>query len=123
MADGDGPFGSMLLTDDHGTWDPVRPADLDKNPLPPVAADGTAECFQCKQRFPFEKLEIAPAGGAVNAYACKPCLLRTAQANTPAIDVENMSLKSNSAGRTMLVIGLIVVAIGIGVAIVMARVA
>lgn len=122
MADGDGPFGSMLLTDDHGTWDPVRPADLDKNPLPPVAADGTAECFQCKQRFPLAKLDVASAGGAINAYSCHPCLLRTAQANTPAIDVENMSLRSRSLGRTIAVIGASVVAIGIGVAIYLARV-
>jgi hypothetical protein len=122
MADQDGPFGGMLLSDDHGTWDPVRPADLEKNPLPPVAADGTAECFQCKQRFPLAQLEITPAGGTINAYACKPCLLRAAQANTPAMDVENMSLRSRSLGRTIAVIGAIAVAIGIGVAIYLARV-
>ncbi|HEX5063867.1 MAG TPA: hypothetical protein VFV99_31020 [Kofleriaceae bacterium] len=72
-------------------WDPVVPADLHANPLPPVAEDGTAECWQCKTRLPFAQLDIAG-----NAYSCRPCMLRTAQANAShdaaAIDVDTVKI-------------------------------
>lgn len=72
-------------------WDPVVPADLHANPLPPVAEDGTAECWQCKTRLPFSQLDIAG-----NAYSCCPCMLRTAQRNAAAdvahIDVDHVKI-------------------------------
>ena len=72
-------------------WDPVVPADLHANPLPPVAADGTAACWQCKAILPFAQLDIAG-----NAYSCRPCMLRTAQVNASMdaskIDVDNVKI-------------------------------
>ena len=83
----------LRLLDEPGSrgWDPVVPADLHANPLPPVAADGTAECWQCKTRLPFAQLDIAG-----NAYSCRPCMLRTAQLSAAhdaaAVDVDNVKI-------------------------------
>jgi hypothetical protein len=110
-----GGVASSLLGDNHGTWDPVVPHDLHANPLPPVAPDGTAECWQCQTRFAFAQLDISG-----NAYSCRPCLLRTAQANAPAPELD---LKiERSWGRILAVFALVALAIGVGVVIVIARV-
>lgn len=70
-------MGAGALTsvfDEHKGRDVVVPPDLHLAKLPPVAADGTAECWRCRQRLPFAKLEITG-----DTYACGPCVLRAAQ--------------------------------------------
>jgi hypothetical protein len=85
-------MGAGALTgvfDEHKGRDVVIPPDLHLAKLPPVAADGTAECWMCKQRMPFAQLEIAG-----DAYACGPCMVRTAQARAAqdAVDVDNVKI-------------------------------
>src|SRR5262245_19314074 len=86
-----GLLGHVLT--DHKGWDPVVPADLHANPLPPVADDGTAECWQCKTRLPFAQLDITG-----NTYSCRPCMLRTAQANA-ALDAQSVDVDHVKIGR------------------------
>jgi hypothetical protein len=65
----------------------VVPPDLHLAKLPPVAADGTAECWMCRQRMPFAQLDITG-----DTYACRPCAMRAAQvaaAQSP-VDVETV---------------------------------
>lgn len=97
----------MMLTDQKG-WDPVVPEDLHANPLPPVAADGTAECWQCKARLPFSQLDIAG-----NAYACRPCMLRTAQANA-SVDAASVDVDNVKIGRGRWWISVLIAAAVIG---------
>jgi hypothetical protein len=85
-------MGAGALTgvfDEHKGRDVVIPPDLHLAKLPPVAADGTAECWMCKQRMPFGQLEIAG-----DVYACGPCMLRQAQAlaQQQAVDVDNVKI-------------------------------
>jgi hypothetical protein len=65
-----GSLTRTLLSDDHGTWDPVVPPDLHLAKLPAVADDGTAVCGTCGNRFPFAQLDIAGDG-----YACRTCAI------------------------------------------------
>ena len=85
-------MGAGALTgvfDEHKGRDVVVPPDLHLAKLPPVAADGTAECWMCKQRMQFAQLDIAG-----DAYACRPCLMRQAQmaAAEQAVDVDNVKI-------------------------------
>jgi hypothetical protein len=104
-----GRLGESILTDPKG-WDPVIPADMYTSKLPPVAADGTAECWRCKTRMPFAELDIAN-----EAYCCKPCGFKAAQMNalmtTPA-DLENHKIGRSWTG-TLIVLGVVVMAIGL----------
>jgi len=89
----EGGRGLVRLLDEPRSrgWDPVVPADLHSNPLPAVADDGTAECWQCKARLPFDQLDIAR-----NSYSCRPCMLRTAKLlashDAEAVDVEQVKI-------------------------------
>jgi hypothetical protein len=86
--------------------DVVVPPDLHLAKLPPVAADGTAECSRCKQQFPFARLHIAG-----DAYACGGCLLRQAQvAAAQQGDLANIKL---ARGRWWLVPALVLGVIAI----------
>ena len=67
------------------------PADLHLAKLPPVAADGTAECWRCRTRIAFAQLDIAG-----DAYVCRPCQMRTAQVEAPAVDLDNVKLGSGT---------------------------
>ena len=73
-----GSLTRTLLSDDHGTWDPVRPPDLHLAKLPAVADDGTAVCTTCGGRFPFAALDIAGDG-----YACRACAIGPVTAPSP----------------------------------------
>ncbi len=59
--------------------------------LPPVGADGKAECWRCMSRFPFEQLDIAN-----EAYVCRPCAMRAAQtlaaADAARVDVDTVKI-------------------------------
>jgi hypothetical protein len=83
-----------ILRDEKG-WDPVVPPDLESARLPPVAADGTVECWGCGHRFAFADVGIVDQG-----YACRTCTaghaLAIARASAPA-DVDGVSLRSKSA--------------------------
>lgn len=89
-AVGMGGLAGAVLTD-HKGWDPVVPDDLHLAKLPPVADDGTAECWQCRARLPFAQLDIAG-----QAYSCRPCALRTSQVaaaqQAASIDVDNVKV-------------------------------
>lgn len=85
-------MGAGALTgvfDEHKGRDVVVPADLHLAKLPPVAADGTAECWMCKQRLLFQQLDITG-----DSYACRPCLMRQAQsaASQQSVDVDNVKI-------------------------------
>jgi Zn finger protein HypA/HybF involved in hydrogenase expression len=84
-------MGAGALTsvfDEHKGRDVVVPADLHLAKLPPVAADGTAECWLCQQRFRFAELDITG-----DVYACRACLLRQAQvAASQQADVGNVKI-------------------------------
>lgn len=107
-------MGAGALTsvfDEHKGMDVVVPPDLHLAKLPPVAADGTAECWMCRQRLPFAQLDITG-----DTYACRPCVMRSAQvaaAQSP-VDVETVVI---GRGRWWLmptifvVIGVIAIAV------------
>jgi hypothetical protein len=108
-----GGLGSAVLTDPKG-WDPVVPADMLTSKLPPVAADGTAECTRCRTRMPFAQLDIAN-----EAYCCRPCGFKAAQQSallTTPVDLENHKIGRSWTGT---LIGLAVVAMAIGLVIVL----
>lgn len=91
LGDAVGMGGMAGMLEDHKGWDPVVPHDLHSSKLPPLAADGTGECWRCKQRFAFAELDIAN-----EAYACRPCSLRAAGAVAAAtaaqVDVETVKI-------------------------------
>jgi hypothetical protein len=112
-----GPMGSLgvgLLQDPKG-WDPVVPADLHSSKLPPVAADGTAECIQCKTRHLFGELTIAN-----EMFFCRGCTAintrRQAQADAIGVDVDNVKIGRSWTG-TIVGLGVALVALGVCVAI------
>jgi hypothetical protein len=85
-------MGAGALTsvfDDHKGRDVIVPYDLHLAKLPPVAADGTAECWRCHQRLPFAQLDIAG-----EAYVCRGCALKAAQqaAQLEPIDVDHVKI-------------------------------
>lgn len=61
-----------------GTWDPVKPEGTERT-LPPVAADGTVECWACRSRVLFADANIAN-----EAYVCAPCVAKQARAAAAA---------------------------------------
>ncbi|MEO8549953.1 MAG: hypothetical protein ABI678_08260 [Kofleriaceae bacterium] len=100
-------MGAGALTsvfDEHKGRDVIVPDDLHLAKLPPVAADGTAECWMCRERLPFAQLDITG-----DTYSCRPCVMRAAQvaASQTPIDVDNVKI---GHGRWWL-IPLVVVAI------------
>jgi hypothetical protein len=80
-----------------------------KDHVDTVRVDGTAECWQCKARLPFSQLDIAG-----NAYACRPCMLRTAQANA-SFDAAQVDVESVKIGRGRWWISVLIAAAVIGV--------
>jgi len=112
-----GPIGSMgvnLLQDPKG-WDPVIPADMHTSKLPPVAADGTAECIQCHTRHAFTTLTIAN-----EMYFCAGCnAINSRQQALEAaagVDVDNVKIGRSWTG-TLVGVGVALAAVGVCVAI------
>jgi hypothetical protein len=103
-----------LLKDQKG-WDPVVPPDMHSSKLPPVAADGTAECIQCHARRPFGEMTIAN-----EMYFCPPCTaLNTrvaAQQAAAGVDVENIKI-GRGVGAFFLRMGLALGAIALGIVV------
>lgn len=85
-----GGIGPAILKD-HKGWDPVVPHDLHLSKLPPVADDGTAECWRCKSRVAFQQLDIVD-----EAYVCRPCSARAthaaAAASAAQVDVDTVKI-------------------------------
>jgi hypothetical protein len=81
--EGGGGLTRLLSEPSSSGRDVVVPHDLHLAKLPPLAEDGTAECWRCKQRLPFAQLDIAG-----QAYQCRPCMLRANQVATGHVDVD-----------------------------------
>lgn len=92
-----------------GTWDPVVPADLHLAKLPPVAADGTVECWMCKSRVMFANANIAD-----QAYVCTPCssarAREQARASLPA-NADDIKLGRPKTGLFLLLGGSALIAV------------
>jgi hypothetical protein len=103
-----------LIREQKG-WDPVVPADLHSSKLPPVAADGTAECIQCRKRRPFGEMTIAS-----EAYFCPPCQALSsrvrAQEAAAGVDVDNVKI-GRGVGAFFVRLGLTLGAIALGIVV------
>src|SRR5688572_21643919 len=85
---------------DRDTWDPVVPPDLHLAKLPPVAEDGTVECWACRKRVQFSDANIAN-----QSYICSPCTSARAreEARTSAYaNAENIKLARPKTGLYLL---------------------
>jgi hypothetical protein len=103
------PGGALLR--DHKGWDPIVPHDLHSSKLPPIAADGTGECWRCLQRVPFAELDIAN-----EAYVCRPCAMRANQASASA-SAAQVNVDTVKIGRGPIWIVPLAFAIAIGVCV------
>lgn len=105
-----GGIGPGILKD-HKGWDPVIPHDMRTSKLPPVGADGKAECWRCKARLAFEQLDIAN-----EAYVCGPCSMRAAQA-AAASSVAQVDVETVKIGRGNMWVLPLAFAIAIGICV------
>ena len=111
-------MGAGALTgvfDEHKGRDVIVPSDLHLAKLPPVAADGTAECWMCQQRFLFQDLDLANG-----AYVCRTCNCRAQVFNAPQLANLNVDEVKIGRGRWWLLPSIVAVVGAVAVYLIVA---